>query len=262
MSLSENEDIVQVVSRQHQWYLSAAAARAYAHFLRTSRLDTCAFKHTLLLNYHADHAVVQALISPEHPAHAQQWGAISQLVTTILAYLQTSPLPDRAVEPADLHQNSLIDIARGLPNFRYESRLHSWIHGITLNVSRRLHRERNAAFRRFVAVSLDTIPEAAEPRDQLQDAVAVHEIWEQMRRCLMAHPDPRLALVFEMKIIQDLRLHDISAQIKLSPARISTLLQLATALLASDPQLREDAALLGFSVTARTGMKKNHDRVA
>jgi RNA polymerase sigma factor (sigma-70 family) len=232
---------------EHQWGLHTEQRLAYARHIAVclaSKADsTDIVLRMTALNYHADHAIVEALGDAEHPDHMNQWAEWTRSSTRILLSRSGSDtlLNEVAVSLEDLTQEAMIDLLKGLPAFSYQSRFHTWAYTVISNCLVRHHRSTHA-MKRAAALGSQSLEKMIEVGQMPQDHAVVapeeevlgRELSELIRQVLAEHPDPRLATVFGIWTEEEQTLRAIGARLNLSATRVHALLTQALALLQSE----------------------------
>ena len=137
-----------------------------------------------------------------------------------------------------MRQLVLANIVRGLPSFRYRSRLTTWIHNIAQTTLYQEHRYRTAQRRAAVTVSIDEYEHLHEGYDQHAD-LEVAEMYAEIERALAELGDPRLLKILRLKI-EGQRLREIGQRLQLSTARVSGLMKVIRVKLQDNDCLRDD----------------------
>jgi RNA polymerase sigma factor (sigma-70 family) len=192
-----------------------------------------------LAAYHADHLLVEALQEPGHHAHADAWTAWSRRSLELMTFRAIGyPGADHAdAEAADVAQEALLDLWRGLPTFRYQSRFATWATTILAHALSRYRRARSAEKRAAAAQarSLEAMQAfgaaIASDGPSLDEIAAGREIQHLARQILGRHDDPRLGLAFERAVLGGQSLREIAAALDVSPARVHGLVRQATELI-------------------------------
>lgn len=233
-----SKEFVQQLSNTYEWSLSPEQCQSYLQFLHTSEIQADDDVAAMLVNYHQDHAIVQALLDQRDRNHSVNWGQIERFVAHVLRSLHKTPITDRAVEDGDMRQLVLANIVRGLPTFRYRSRLTTWIHNIAQTTLYQEHRYRTAQRRAAVTVSIDEFEHLHQGYDQHADLEAA-ETYAEIERVLAELGDPRLLKILRLKV-EGRRLREIGAHLQLSTARVSGLMKVIRIKLQANDHLRED----------------------
>jgi RNA polymerase sigma-70 factor (ECF subfamily) len=241
--------IVAAVDAAQGWQLDAAAQRRYgarlidlgAQALSDSQISA------LLMAYHQEHLLIEALIDTAHADNAAAWGVVGQQVRRILASKDVQRMAiDQALSLEDLAQETLADLWRGLPSFRHQSRLQTWIFTVASHCFNRAVRARRAQKRGALSTpeSLELLqaelgetladPSPAAPEDFAQ----LHLLADLVAQVLARQPDERLGAIFQLWAVEQQTLREIGTRLQLSVGRVHGLLAQAHAALRSDPSLR------------------------
>jgi RNA polymerase sigma factor (sigma-70 family) len=234
---------VAVLDAEHQWHLSPAHHEEYANFLKTVAATVTETPAVLLSNYHCDHRVVDALRHPEHPEHNEQWTIMHGLIRKMVHKWQFSAIEDKSLEPDDLIQTAASAIARGIDRFQYRSSLTTWVAQVALNVIRRTHRHSNTKGRKGEQVELsDTLADST----LIDKELGYKQLYDEIDTLLRAQGDLRLAQVFRLYYVAQLKQAEIGKQLGLSTGRVSMLLKAARIILYNDVSLRQQASDAGI----------------
>jgi RNA polymerase sigma factor (sigma-70 family) len=237
------------------WQLAPDELRRYATTVAAlaGERDASDDQLRLMLGYyHSEHRLVEALRDPAHPDHRSSWAVLAAQVRRILVNRAGSALfGDHTYELEDLAQEALIDVARGLPHYRYASRFQTWLFTVVSHCLHRAIRARGANKRVEGArvQSLETIEAAGNTPNALQIPGPEGEAQLRVLAMLLANvlaqsADKRLAAVMQLWLIEELPLRAIGARLHLSVGTVHALLGQALAL------LRDDAALRAWAVEA------------
>jgi RNA polymerase sigma factor (sigma-70 family) len=189
-------------------------------------------------NFHQDHALVHLLMRNDATAWSQLFQDIHHIIRGKLAFYSHEEL---SLE--DAIQLAAEEVFRSLESYSYASRLSTWIYSIVLHTIQGELRYSTAAKRAIRPASLDV------PRSEIEDPIYEAEHPEQsaydralaslIDTILSAQNDKRLAIMFRLWAIEDMRLADVARHMHLSPGRVSALLSQALTILRSDPTLLE-----------------------
>lgn len=249
--------LAETLDQSNAWGLTAEQRRHYAE-----RIAALANRHesspgddvlaTMLAYYHTEHLLVEALVDPDAPGHGAAWRQLEGLVRSLLASRLARGAPgDSAIALDDLAQEAVADLWRGLRNFRYQSRLQTWVFSVTGHCLNRAIRAYRAQKRASMAQaqSLEALAETIgdalpDQRAATPDAtVEERELSYLLRRVLASQPDRRLATVLQLWAVEDYSLREIGARMQLSVGRVHGLLAQTQALLRSSPALQTWAGL-------------------
>lgn len=256
--------LVEALDQSNAWLLTVDQRQHYAE-----RVAALAPQHegtfgeallsTMLAYYHTEHQLVETLLNPESPGHLAIWRRLEGQVRSLLSSkLAGRAHGDGALGLEDLTQEAVADLWRGLKNFRYQSRLQTWVFTVTshsLNRAIRAHRAQKRASM-AQAQSLEALTEAlgdslpdqhgVSPEEAAQGRALRHLI----RQALASHPDGRLAKILQLWGVEDYSLREIGARMQLSVGRVHGLLAQAQALLRADPSLQ---AWIGLTPVGAVG---------
>jgi RNA polymerase sigma factor (sigma-70 family) len=194
----------------------------------------------VVITYHQDHEVVEALRDHASPEYETTWAHWYAQVLRILRYQGFGAPDDPLADTQDLAQTALEELIRALPTYRYASRLSTWAYTVISRSALRCLRDHNAAKRNGKPESLDHRPEldialgATDSPEAQSEARALNELIDAL---LSSHDDQRLAEMFHMWMIEDQRLADIARRMHLSPARVSVMIEQICQLLRRDPEI-------------------------
>lgn len=258
--------LVEELSQSQGWPLTAEQRSHYAQraaALTRGREAGDSALATTLSYYHTEHALVEALTDSESPDHAAAWQLLERQVRSLIAgKLARGAQRDGAIGLEDLAQEAIADLWRGLQQFRYQSRLQTWVFtvaGHCLNRALRAQRTQKRAST-AEAQSLELITEALgdtlpDPQMQAPDQIVDgRELGQLLRQILAHHPDRRLATIMHLWAVEERSLREIGVHLHLSVGRVHGLLAQAQAMLQANPSLLAwverspiDAAALGES---------------
>lgn len=236
---------------EYAWGRSPETLQSYAEAV--SEYCTTAGKleakglRQLLINYHQDHDVVAALYNRQHTRHLAAWQKLQSEIGSTLAqlhYTRRLQLTPDSIE--DLIQEASKDIWRGIEQFRYDSRLSTWLYHVVANCAWRSCRPGRAKRRGCGAISdsLDALKEVGSPRLEAPQHPRPEEcaLNDDLRRIIAltlgAAADTRLRAIFELKEYEGYTIREIGCKLHLSPARVSNLLQQAKQILSANPAVR------------------------
>lgn len=235
-------ELIAQLNVEQRWDLSPQEQGRYVERLAVLYVDgdhvDDAKLGVIARNYHADHALVEALVDSDDPEHAIRWEEWKRHALGIVrAKLGGGQHLDGAVTGVeDLVQEALHDVWRGLGSFRYQSRFSTWAFMVVSHCLVRQYRALQTQ-KRYGAVqaqSLEALPAlgetVADPSaapDQVAVGRALHTF---VQHLLAQESDHRLALVFHLWANEDQTLRMIGEQLHLSAARVHALLTQALAL--------------------------------
>ena len=234
--------VVAMLDDEQAWQLGAAERHAYTSAL--ARLvpgsATADQLRQVALYYHLDHRQVQALAHTADAHHHEAWRAWVAQVLPILHHAGLAQTDDAAIDADDLAQVARAALARALPNFRYASRFSTWSRQVVVQSIQRYLRDMRALKRAARPLSLDhdarfdaPLDAAAHP-ETLAHARLLADLIEAVLR---EQPDARLALIFRLWAIDDLRVEEIGRRIRLSQPQVRSLLQRCREMLRHDPRI-------------------------
>lgn len=235
--------LVTQLNTSRQWGLNVQDEDRYVQAITSYHPDFATLSEGQVLsivgNYHADHALVEALIDVSHLEHAERWVEWTRLTSRILR--SRAPEMHAGSESGigldDLIQEGLTDLWKGLPTFKYQSRFKTWAFTTISNCLNRHFRALNTKKRAYTQTqSLDAI---VAVEDTLHDVEAIPperivintmfmELWQAVLR---QHPDRRLAKIFWLWAYEQQTLKIIGDQFHVGPSRVHTLLKQAINLL-------------------------------
>lgn len=218
-----------ILNEENTWLLSPSQQAAYIVAIVPFVAEACAdtVLERIIRSYHADHHEVEILQTHHHPKHDMAWMSWREQIGPILNYAGVLRSTDRSTEQDDIIQLALVELARALPTYRFQSRLSSWAYMVVVQRTRRAIRDSQAQKRQAVLLPIDHptalgvyAPSAIQPDVQ----IIMQALVETIQEILAAHGGERLARVFHLWAVDDQRLVDIGRRTRLSPARISLLL--------------------------------------
>lgn len=225
------------------WYLDDATQSRYlsaiVKFIPNDCSDT-RFQQ-VVWHYHFDHQSVAALREARHPEHDRMWNAWMQRVLAILHREGLAWSRDPTHDKDDLAQIARMELARSLPTFHYRSSFSTWAYQVIVRSVERTVRDAQAQKRRTIAESLESLGEIDVPTGEGDDPAteaAARVLYDHVLVILAAHHDSRLATIFGLSAVGDMRTGDIAKLMALHPSRTRALLAEARTLLQSNPKLR------------------------
>lgn len=225
-------DMVALLSRTEGWGLSDGEADDLAA-VATSHMPQGASDEQirrLICNIRRDYAGVAALQEPGDPTHHQEWAAWLGQAIAILRHAHLDWSHDGAVDLDDLAQIALLELARSLPTFHYQSRFSTWAYQVIAGGVRRHLRDMSARKRRGHidpsvdpadverAIGAGDLPEA-QVRAQILHTIVYSELTEAM--------GARNSAVFRLWASQDLSAEMIGQRVGLSVARVYAVIKRA-----------------------------------
>jgi RNA polymerase sigma factor (sigma-70 family) len=236
--------MVQQLNEELGWGLSSEEQQTYsAHIdIYLSDMYTEPRLRALIICYHQDHALVQALRDNQHGAYNEAWQIWMTQVVAIVKRAGLAWSSDAAVDLDDLVQIARVEIVRSIASFQYQSRFSTWAYRVVVQSVQRYIRDSQALKRTIHPDSLDYLPEHAAPNyhgDYLEAHVDGSLLLERIMTFLAAQPDTRLARIFHLWAVNDRSTEEIGRLIQLSPARTRALLAQARVLLRDHPDIRQ-----------------------
>lgn len=229
------------LSEREGWSLTNAQMSAYAAQVvanvpsasLTSQLEQ------VVRYFHRDHKLYQALRDESSTDHLAAWAWVQREIIRTAQIKGLGWSRDRSVEVGDLAQTVQVEVARALPDYRFESSLRTWIQGITVRRLRRFHRDSLAAKRAVFPESLDAASEHLIEWHEFEPEVLARALLSEIVRVLNRSGDARYAKILHLHLIDDRSAQEIGERVKLHPSRVRALLKIALTLLKEDMTLRE-----------------------
>ncbi|MFV9507752.1 MAG: sigma-70 family RNA polymerase sigma factor [Oscillochloridaceae bacterium umkhey_bin13] len=196
----------------------------------------------LVVNYHLDHQMVTALSQAQHPAHHEHWQRWSSQVVGMLQRSGLTWTRDGAIEVEDLAQVARAELARALPNYRYQSRFLSWAYSVVVRSVQRQIRASQARRRSAPQIPLEhlVVGEAHLPATTQHETVAYARVLaSHVVHVLGAQADPRLLPLFQLWAIEGQTSAELGARFGLHESRVRALLQRARAILQRDQTIQQ-----------------------
>lgn len=236
-------DLIDDLDHAQGWGIDAAVRERYLSAIVGCLPNNCpdALISRTIQNYHADHALIEALSDNQHPGHSAAWDALQEQIIVVLRRAGLAWTRDQAYDVDDLAQMARLEVARSLAQFRYASRATTWVYQVSVQRIQRFIRDQQAQKRAGAPSSLDELAEPNIPirdDDHPESTVIAQALAEQIQTILAAHPDPRVERIFQLWAFADLRVEDIGAVVQLHPSRVRALLALARRLLREHPAIR------------------------
>lgn len=236
-------DTIERLNDEQVWKLDRATQIRYALGLRPALEHVSAgpLLRTIVANYHADHATVEALLNSDHPRHQEAWQLWARQVALVLHSTRLHWSHDIAVDADDLAQVALAEVARSLGSYGYRSKLSTWIFRVVVLSARRQGRSQRAAKRAARLASLQQFPQLdvpVAPERQPEAEVRARLLVAQCLAILADHPDKRLAAIFRLWAAEERRVEEIGALYRLHPSRVGALLREIRRLLQAHPDLQ------------------------
>lgn len=238
------------------WHLEADRQRAYtAALLLYLPISPAEMElRRMVIAYHQDHGLIEALRDHASPQYETAWTQWCAQVIQILRHLGFGAPGDALADTQDLAQTALEELVRALPSYRYASRFSTWAYTVISRSAQRYLRDRNAAKRSGKPESLEwqqDLEPAFGAADSPETQSEAHALSGLIHALLDSHGDRRMAEMFHMWVIEDQRLADIARHMRLSPARVSVMMEQICQLLRRDP-----AILAWIGDTAPHGLER------
>ncbi|MBX0329903.1 sigma-70 family RNA polymerase sigma factor [Oscillochloris sp. ZM17-4] len=177
----------------------------------------------VITNIRRDLPSVEALRRSGHMGHLAEWESWLGQARAILRQANLDWAYDGAVDSDDLMQVALLQLARSLPGFRYQSRFSTWAYQvITQSVQRHL-RDLSAQKRAGEidgSVDPHTVARAIGEGDHPEAQVAARLLTTTVEAELLAAMGSRNAEVFRLWACDDLSAEMIGQRVGLSVARV------------------------------------------
>jgi RNA polymerase sigma factor (sigma-70 family) len=234
--------MVRQLNEELGWGLSSEEQQTYRDQLCTHLPDACTDPklRAMIICYHQDHVLVQALHDSRHPAYDEAWQMWMTQVVAILKRAGLAWSSDAAVDLDDLVQIARVELVRSIASFQYQSRFSTWAYRVVVQSVQRYIRDSQALKRAVHPDSLEHLPEHDAPGyrgDYLEAHVDGCLLLERIMAFLAAQPDTRLARIFHLWAVNDHSTEEIGRLVQLSPARTRALLAQARALLRAHPDI-------------------------
>ncbi|MFO7169244.1 MAG: sigma-70 family RNA polymerase sigma factor [Chloroflexota bacterium] len=244
-------NLIQRLNAELRWGLSSATLARYSERVAQIWPPPAPLSdnqmRTIIVNYHLDHRVVEALRDRADPEHERCWAMWIEHATHILVgrFANIREASAATMSEQDLSQEAMHDLWHALQSFRYESRFQTWAFTVISNCYIRVYRSARAQKRRAThgVISLDSLPSQAEVIEDSaghtpEDEAVGTALADLISQILVQHPDGRLHRIFELWAHGDQPLRSIGEQLHLSIPRVHALLNQALALLRQEDRLR------------------------
>ncbi|MFL5804717.1 MAG: sigma-70 family RNA polymerase sigma factor [Roseiflexaceae bacterium] len=246
--------MVAALNAELGWHLEADQQRAYvAALLPYLPISPAEIEwRRVVIAYHQDHGLIEALRDQASPQYEAAWTQWCVQAIQILRYQGLGAPDDALADTQDLAQTALEELVRALPSYRYASRFSTWAYTVISRSAQRYLRDRKAAKRSGKHESLEWQHElelALGAADSPEAQSEAHALSGLIDALLTNHSDWRLAEMFRLWVIEDQRLADIARRMRLSPARVSVMMEQVCQLLRRDPAILAwigDTALRGL----------------
>jgi RNA polymerase sigma factor (sigma-70 family) len=237
--------MVAALSAELAWELQADQQQTYVSAL-LQHLPNAPSKpdlRRLAMNYHQDHALVQALQDRANPRHEMVWAEAAGQVVRMVMHLGYGQAGEVLADVEELTQVAVKALIQALPTFHYVSRFSTWAYAVVGRSALRYLRELQAAKRHGRVESLEQHTELNElpaetEEDQPEARVAGRALAALIDAVLTERAGARLARIFHLSVHDELPLAEIGRQVHLSPSRVSVLLEQARQLLQESPELQ------------------------
>lgn len=232
---------VATLSRHHGWELSDEQIERYvAQIVQHVPARSLERQMDLVVGfYHTDHQRVADLHTPTSAGYNDAWDWVANEIARVAKMNGLSWSRDPIVELSDLVQTVQVEVLRSLPGYRFESRLSTWLHGVTVRRLRRLHRDNAAAKRAVRPEALEAAIGRPSELGQDEQMLSARMLADEIKRVLAVTGDKRYATIFLLREVGDLSSEEIAAQFRLHPSRIRALLKTARELLCLDASMRD-----------------------
>jgi RNA polymerase sigma factor (sigma-70 family) len=236
-------EFVGKLNEEQGWNLSADEQRAYAAgvYVHLPKGSTDDVLRKLIGYYHTEHEVVHALLDRDHHGYEARW---KEWTTTAVAILQQARLgwsADSTTTGEDLAQVALAQLLQSLPSFHYTSRFSTWAYSVITRSVRRYLRDQSAGKRAGNPLSLDQHPQLDVMQREAEHpevAATAHSLITLIDAVLTDRAGDRLAYIYRLWAIRDMRPEQIGKLVQLSPSRVRMLLAQARELLQAHPALQ------------------------
>lgn len=233
---------VAALDMELEWHLNAEQQRAYCAIIQrlVAEDELPARLRRIALNYHHDHALVQALADQAHARHNAAWNVWMTQVIVVLRHAGLHWSDDTAVDLDDLAQVARAELARALPQFRYASRFSTWSYQVIVQSVRRYLRDTRAQKRAGRPAPLEGALAIALGEHAHPETIANGHVFAALvDQVLAKQPDARLAAIFRLWAEHDTRVEDIGRRVHLGPSQIRLLIARIQELLRNDPAIRD-----------------------
>ncbi|ABX05015.1 RNA polymerase, sigma-24 subunit, ECF subfamily [Herpetosiphon aurantiacus DSM 785] len=233
-----------------QWMLNASQIDEYIAVI--TRLypelpDNLELLSKWISNYHFEHRLIQALADQSHPDHGRAWNDLIRQIANQLAPKEVYAYGDRQTIMSDLIQETCLLIFKSINQFKYKSRLRTWVYTIVNNQYLQYVRKLKTRNQLKPDQSIDDEIglELADRNESLESVVDFNLLHQHCIAILRQAPDPRLADIFQYYAVEELTLKQIAAKEGLSIGRVHELFKKIQTILYTDPIIiywRNDAA--------------------
>jgi len=236
-------EMIRRIDQELGWRLAESEHESYAAHLRPHIPEECTDDQLrrIALNYHADHALVEALQDRQHRQYEAAWSTWIAQVLPILRKAGLDWSSDTIFTSEDLVQIARIELVRAIPSFRYASRLSTWAHQVIVQSVQRAIRDSQALKRAIRPDSLEQLPHvdvSIGDAEHPEAATAARVLAERLAAVLEEQADQRLARIFHLWAVADLRVEEIGKIVHLHPSRVRALLLQARQILRAAPEIQ------------------------
>jgi len=237
--------MVAALSAELAWELQADQQQTYVSALlqHLPNAPLEAMPRRLVINYHEDHALIEALRDRANPRHEIVWEeAVGQVVRMVL-HQGYGRAGEALASLEDLTQVALESLIRALPTFHYASRFSTWAYAVVGRSVMRYLRDLQAAKRHGHVESFAQHPELNEhpddmEADQPEVVVEGRALAALIDAVLTEHAGERVARIFQLSVGEERRLAEIGREVHLSPSRVSVLSDQARNILRESAELQ------------------------
>jgi len=124
-------------------------------------------------------------------------------------------------EAQDLAQDTLIQVLQSIQTFRGESSLYTWMHGILLNLNRRLRRQNRLEYNNDLPNQMEAPHPAETERLDLETASSA------MRKALQALSPPHREIII-LRYFEAMKIEKIARHLRISKGTAKSRLHYAT----------------------------------
>jgi RNA polymerase sigma factor (sigma-70 family) len=246
------DELTRQLNESEAWGLSALERTSYVEAIcacfRDLEFPAIEQLQVVLINYHLEHDMVEALRDRSHGDHVARWTNWSNLALRILLmkYRYVSTSDSVAINIDDLVQEAMSNLWLALDSFRYQSRFQTWAYTVISNCFVRAHRAAQMQ-KRAVALKSTSLEQLQDTSDlpppalvsSPEDETASRALAALVQTVLAQHHDTRLALIFHLWAHEDQPLRVIGDRLNLSVPRVHALLGQALQLLRNEPTIRD-----------------------
>ncbi|MBC8076163.1 MAG: sigma-70 family RNA polymerase sigma factor [Chloroflexales bacterium] len=241
--LARCQAAVTACDAERGWKLTPTSCRHYAAAISVLlTVDaTDSLIRDIATNYHADHALVWALRDARHANHDAAWSDWMRRALGVLRAKGFGRSDNTMLDPEDMAQVAYAALVRALPSYRYHSRFSSWAFRVIVQSAQNELRSARAEKRAVQPASLNDIAEHDHPADPTardEDRANAHLLSGMIRAVFATQPDQRLGHIFHLWAVEDRRVAEIGALLRLHPSRVRALLREARTLLQANHAIR------------------------